>query len=1745
MSKRPITKLLEAVVTLSAIVVFSSGCPGDPPGVSLRSNVPDPAGASPIAVEVTFTAWMNGFTASDVATSNAAVANFSGFGSNYTFDLVPAGEGVVSAQVPANAAKDWGGLGNAESEVFTRVYDGTPPSVTVITTPGGQKSVSPVPVDVVFSEPVTGFTASDVVTTNANVANFAGSGTTYYFELVPPADGEVTAAIPAGVAHDAAGNGNTAAPLLSFYYDASRPKPALSSPAADPTNAAPVLVAVTFSEAVTGFDASDLAVVNGSVGGFTGSGTDYSFDLIPLADGVMTVNISADVAVDAGGNGNAPAEPFSRVGDYTPPAAALSSGTADPTNQSPIPVAVVFSEPVAGFEAADIVTTNGVVSGFSGGGASYTFDLMPAGNGAVTALVGAGAAYDGAGNGNDAAPAFSRIYSGSAPSVALDSPETSPTNAASIPVAVSFSEPVTGFEAADIAVSNAAVQGFSGSGAQYGFNLIPAADGPVSAAIPAGAAINGAGTGNTAATPLSLAYDCTVPTAAMTSPAGDPTNVSPIPVTVTFCEPVLGFSAGDVSAENATVSGFAGSGADYSFYLVPGADGWVKATVDAGVAQDEAGNANAAAETFLREFNGTAPSVLLSSSASNPTNATPIPVAAVFSEPVVGFGVASVTASNATVSGFAGSGSDYAFNLVPIADGEVSASIGAGVAQDEAGNGNTTSDSLTLEYDGTGPSVSLASSAGDPTGLSPIPVTAAFSEAVLGFDAADVAAVNGSISNFAGSGADYSFDLVPAAAGTVEASIAAGAAQDAAGNACGGGTISRTYDNSAPTVALSSTALNPTGASPIAVAVVFSEAVLGFEAADVTTGNGSVSNFAGGGASYSFDLVPAADGTVTAAIPAGAAQDTSGQDCTASETLSRMYDGTGPTVAMSSGAPDPVEDPVIPVTVLFGEAVVFFDATDIVASNATVENFGGFGAHYGFDLVAASDGLVTADIPAAAAWDVVGNESAAALQFARQYDAGAPNPAPTVTISTTAPNPTANFPIPVSVEFSEPVTGFQAADIAVGNGVVGTFGGAGASYSLELVPNDEGQVTADIAAGAALGQEGQGNEAAEQFCITYLAEPAGLPEAVIEVNEGDYAIGRRQLGYYSGVAPTCSYAPLAVFLEGWKSTPREEIAEYLWDFGDGSEPFQGFNAAHVYEQPGLYTVTLTVTNELGWTATDTLEIEALERDGVTYYVDAVSGNDGNAGTSSGAAWRTAGHALNRRLDPGDGVLFRRGQTFGIDEDAIAGANWRDRYGFMLGAYGDGPKPLLQLVGTNAGELFPGTRMAYIAVVDLAFQLTSSEGARATLFAAGSAQNALFLRCDIEDGTSGFLLQGDTDSVFVVDCTSYGTYSSHIYTKCSRIAIHGSSFDYGVNSHIAYLSTIDKGVITGSTFSRPVRGRHAFRLSGSKGTNNVVITGNTFTGWIDPLNGGNHGSGDGYNWLLVHLAPNTSDFQTMTDVLFEGNLLQDAKTLLNIGNYQNLIVRGNTLSTLDTGGANMITIGGMHNWDSVPVEDVTVTENIIWAPPAGGASPIVGVLPYSGSEYQGRTRHEDIRIEKNVVLMDEGVSRLLQFEQNDPAQTAEFHTDNQVVYAIQEDPQLFQVGGTAYTLAEWQQQTGCSAGTVVLPYQDDPHADQVAPVPGWANSFASVQGSTVPVAFQGAFDLGGAGLQEVRLWACVEDGPWQDTGLAVAGYDGQFEYPVPGGQTGVVCAFALRARDQAGNESPVPAGSGHCETFVMP
>ncbi len=130
---------------------------------------------------------------------------------------------------------------------------------------------------------------------------------------------------------DAAGN-NSSVAHVGFSIDVTAPSLVLTAPAAsEPTNISPIHIVATFNESVGDFDASDITVTNAStpVTNFSGSGTSYSFDVIPLAEGVVTITVAAGAYHDEVGNASSTTATISRTYATTSPSVVVTSPAAD------------------------------------------------------------------------------------------------------------------------------------------------------------------------------------------------------------------------------------------------------------------------------------------------------------------------------------------------------------------------------------------------------------------------------------------------------------------------------------------------------------------------------------------------------------------------------------------------------------------------------------------------------------------------------------------------------------------------------------------------------------------------------------------------------------------------------------------------------------------------------------------------------------------------------------------------------------------------------------------------------------------------------------------------------------------------------------------------------------------------------------------------------------------------------------------------------------------------------------------------------------------------------------------------------------------------------------------------------------------------------------------------------------------------------------------------------------------------
>ena len=174
----------------------------------------------------------------------------------------------------------------------------------------------------------------------------------------------------------------------------------------------PFGIAVTFSEDVTGFDASDIDVVNGELveGSLTPNGErTWNAQVAPARSGTVTVSVP-EGAAEAEGTDNAASEPLVVDADVAPAQATVRRLGDGPINE-PFSVEVTFSKPVTGLTMDEFDIEGGWATGMASesDGQSHEVLITPnEGAQTITITVPADVAQDANGRGN-AASATLRI----------------------------------------------------------------------------------------------------------------------------------------------------------------------------------------------------------------------------------------------------------------------------------------------------------------------------------------------------------------------------------------------------------------------------------------------------------------------------------------------------------------------------------------------------------------------------------------------------------------------------------------------------------------------------------------------------------------------------------------------------------------------------------------------------------------------------------------------------------------------------------------------------------------------------------------------------------------------------------------------------------------------------------------------------------------------------------------------------------------------------------------------------------------------------------------------------------------------------------------------------------------------------------------------------------------------------------------------------------------------------------------
>ena len=1160
------------------------------------------------SITFTFSEAPTGFDATDVHTTGGTLGSLSGSGTTRTATFTPTADtnaGSASISVDAGSYTDAAGNDGGACTLPTISFDTKAPTLVITSDKSALKSGETASITFTFSEAPTGFDATDVHTTGGTLGSLSGSGTTRTAIFTPTADtnaGSASISVDAGSYTDAAGNSGGAGTLPAISFDTRAPTLVITSDKSALKSGETASITFTFSEAPTGFDATDLHTTGGTLGSLSGSGNTRTAIFTPTADtnaGSASISVDAGSYTDAAGNsGGAGTLPAISFGTKAPTLVITSDKSALKSGET-ASITFTFSEAPTGFDATDVHTTGGTLGSLSGSGTTRTATFTPTADtnaGSASISVDAGSYTDAAGNDGGACTLPTISFDTKAPTLVITSDKSALKSGETASITFTFSEAPTGFDATDVHTTSGTLGSLSGSGNTRTAIFTPTADtnaGSASISVDAGSYTDAAGNSGGAGTLPAISFDTKAPTLVITSDKSALKSGETASITFTFSEAPTGFDATDVHTTGGTLGSLSGSGTTRTATFTPTADtnaGSASISVDAGSYTDAAGNSGGAGTLPAISFDTKAPTLVITSDKSALKSGETASITFTFSEAPTGFDATDVHTTGGTLGSLSGSGNTRTAIFTPTADtnaGSASISVDAGSYTDAAGNSGGAGTLPAISFDTKAPTLVITSDKSALKSGETASITFTFSEAPTGFDATDVHTTGGTLGSLSGSGNTRTATFTPTAdtnAGSASISVDAGSYTDAAGNdggACTLPTIS--FDTRAPTLVITSDKSALKSGETASITFTFSEAPTGFDATDVHTTGGTLGSLSGSGTTRTATFTPTADtnaGSASISVDAGSYTDAAGNDGGACTLPTISFDTRAPTLVITSDKSALKSGETASITFTFSEAPTGFDATDVHTTGGTLGSLSGSGTTRTATFTPTADtnaGSASISVDAGSYTDAAGNSGGAGTLPAISFDTKAPTLVITSDKSALKSGETAS----ITFTFSEAPTGFDATDVHTTGGTLGSLSGSGTTRTATFTP------TADTNAGS----------------------------ASISVDAGSYTDAAGNSGG-AGTLPAISFdtkAPTLVITSDKSALKSGETASITFTF---SEAPTGFDATDVHTTSG----TLGSLSGSGNTRTaiftptaDTNAGSASISVDAGSYTDA-AGNSGGAGT---------------------------------------------------------------------------------------------------------------------------------------------------------------------------------------------------------------------------------------------------------------------------------------------------------------------------------------------------------------------------------------------------------------------------------------------------------------------------------------------------------------------------------------------------
>jgi len=321
----------------------------------------------------------------------------------------------------------------------------------------------------------------------------------------------------------------------------------------------------------------------------------------------------------------------------------------------------------------------------------------------------------------------------------------------------------------------------------------------------------------------------------------------------------------------------------------------------------------------------------------------------------------------------------------------------------------------------------------------------------------------------------------------------------------------------------------------------------------------------------------------------------------------------------------------------------------------------------------------------------------------------------------------------------------------------------------------------------------------------------------------------------AGASRVSGVAPLAVLFDATESTgaarPFHDL-HFSWTFDDasagtwantghGKNTATGAVAAHVFDEPGRYVVSVTVRDVEGKGSTASVAVDVQDPD--TYWATkttCISANATFTGCPAGAQQVTTTRFADivSAVQPGRRVLLRRG-----DKWAANGSLSLDGQApGMLGAFGACSSPDARGICANAPELTSNQGDAIISVQDdwriMDIKLTGkTDGMQQNGIEIYGGTGTLIYRLRSVGFNLGVTASFIQDQLAMIDSDIGQAYTNQANLASERLMVLGNHIHESSISHVlriwhAYKSVVSENLIESSSVSTS-DGRHALKMHG--------------------------------------------------------------------------------------------------------------------------------------------------------------------------------------------------------------------------------------------------------------------------------------------------------------------------------------------